>query len=539
LKSPRWTAPLALGLAALIYLPRFGAPLMWDDRPFILDDAALERPIPLSGYVTPAYFPLTGELTWRPLATFTYSAGVRAFGKSPRPLRLTMFTLHLFVAALLALLVAWAGLGADVGLAAASLFLIHPAHVETLMTVTFNKEILSTLGILLMLLAHLRRRPGLAAGGLVLAVLPKETGGVGLALAVLYDLLNGGLRELKARWKDHSLYAATASIYLFMRFGPLKGPGGEANLSAALPWTERLYDAAKGFASSVRVLAIPWPLRIEYFALPAASAVEYLFWLTAAASILGGTFVLARSAAREKRPALAFFLLWPLPALFLTSNLLPTAVLSLRLMAERWLYLPAAGLAAALAYALRRRPRALAAVMIFWAVLGFVRVADWTSEPRLWESLVRIYPWSSKAREGLGEALFRAGRTEEAESSYRAALASRENRTDLVLAHYVPLAPPGTIGWESASLERGLGLCRLRLGDEPGAENFFENAARLQPADGFSTRVLAYLAARRGDFPAARAWAQKGLALDARDGFLNRLLPDVERRRLSFRARFD
>ena len=538
MKSARAAAALALLLAAFAYLPRLGAPLMWDDRPFLINVAAFDRPLPLAAYVSPEYFGLTGELTWRPLATLSYALGVRAFGRRPVPLRLTMFALHLLNCVLLALLVAGAGLGAGVGLAAGALFLIHPAHVETLMTVTFNKEILAALGILAMLLAHQRRRPRLAAAALAFAVLPKETGILGLPLVLLYDWLTGGPRELKRRWKDYSLYAAVASAYLYLRFGPLKGPGGEANLSAALPWSERLYDSAHGFAESARVLIFPWRLRIEYFALPASSPLEYAFWLAAAAAILALVFVLVRRT-RKKEPALAFFLLWPLPILFLTSNFIPTAVLSLRLMAERWLYLPAAAFVVAVAYALRKRPRALIALVLFWGALSFVRASDWKSEPRLWQSLVDVYPWSAKANEGLGEALFRADRIPEAEAAFRKGLALRESHKDLVLAHYVPLAPPGTIGWESAPLQRELGLCRLRLGDDREAENFMKKAAELQPGDVFSRRVLAYLSAERGDFSAARDWLDEGLKLDETDSFLLRLKPDVEKRRLTFKARFD
>jgi tetratricopeptide (TPR) repeat protein len=318
----------------------------------------------------------------------------------------------------------------------------------------------------------------------------------------------------------------------------LKGPGGEANLSAVLPWTERVYYAARGFASSVRVLFFPWRLRIEYFALPASSALDYAFWLAAAAAILALVLVLVRRS-HKKDPALAFFLLWPLPVLFLTSNFFPTAVLSLRLMAERWLYLPAAGFAVAVAYALRKRPRLLNLLVIVWGALLFVRLQDWASEPRLWHSLVDIYPWSAKANEGLGEALFRADRIPEAEAAFKKGLALRANREDLVLSHYVPLAPPGTIGWDSAPLDRELGLCRLRLGDDLEAAAYMKKAAELQPQDVFSRRVLAYLAAGHGDFAAARAWLNEGLKLDATDAFLLRLEPDVEKRRLTFRARFD
>lgn len=511
---------------------------MWDDRLYLINVPEFDRPIPLRRYASPEYFSFTGELTWRPMATFSYAAAIRAFGRNPFLLRLTMFFAHVLNCVLVALLIMSFGLGAEAAVSAAALFLINPVHIETLMTVTFNKEILATLGILILLLMHRRGRPLLAAAGLAFAVLTKESGMLGLVLVPLSDELEGGPAQLRRRWKDHAVYASIGLIYLYLRFGPLKGPGGEANLSAALPWTERLYYAARGFVSSVLTVFAPVNLRIDYFALPAASPFVSFCWILAAASLVAVCAALAWRA-RRKNPALAFFLLWPLPVLFLTSNLFPTAVLSLRLMAERWLYLPAVGLAASVAWFLRKEPRRLRLLLALWGLLGLIRIRDWSSEPRLWGSLVRIYPWSAKAVEGEGEALFRAGRTAEARADFEKALALREGRADPVLAHYVPLAPSGTIAWESAPLQRWLGLCALRAGDERGAAGYFRKSAELQPADVFTDRVLAYLAARSGDYKAARAWAERGLDSSPGDGFLTRLKADAERGRLTFRARFD
>ncbi len=511
---------------------------MWDDRPFLLNVRAYDRPLPLSFYASPDYFPKTGEVTWRPLSSASYAALVGAFGRRPLPLRATIFVLHLLACGLLALLVHDLGLGEEAALSAAALFLVSPVHIETLMTVTFDKEILTTLGVLGLMIAHLRRRPLLGAAALTFACLAKETGVVGLALVVLLDLLRGGADEFKRRAKAHAAYAATAGAYLLLRFGPLKGPAGETNLSALLPWTERLYYGARAFVSSTRVLLAPAGLRIEYFALPASSPLLGASWVGGALCLLAAALTFA-ARARRGRPALAFFLLWPLPALLLVSNIVPAAVLSLRLMAERWLYLPAAGVCAALALLLRGRPARLRLLVATWAALGFIRIQDWSSEPRLWSSLVRVYPWSAKAVEGYGEALYRAGRTPEALAAFEEGRRLRESKEDLVLAHYVPLAPPGTIGFESAPLRRWLGLCRLRLGDERAALADFEASARLQPSDGFTYRVLAYESARLGNFTTARSWLERGLERDPTDDFLLRLKPDVDRRRLGFSARFD
>lgn len=524
----RRTLLLAALAAALVYLPRLSAPLMWDDRPFLLDAPAYDHPLPAKFYVSPAYFPVTGELTWRPLSTLSYAVLVRAFGRNPAPLRASILLLHAVNAALLAWLIILLGLDAEIAAIAAALFLIHPVHLETLMTVTFDKEVLSTFGILALLVAHKKRRAPLGALGLLAACLAKESGVVGLPLVVGMDALTG---DLKKRAKDHALYALATAAYLIARFGPLKGPGGEADLSALLPWTERLYYAAQSFVSSFRVLLAPAGLRIEYFALPASSPLEYAAWIMAAVALLGGLIALAR---RERR--LSFFVLWPLPALFLVSNLIPAAVLSTRLMAERWLYLPAVGLCAALAILFRRR---CVLLLVFWAALGLLRAHDWSSETALWRSLVRVYPWSAKAAEGLGEAEYRAGDARAALGDFERGLALRETREDRVLAHYVPLAPPGTIAWESAPLYRWLGLCRLRLGDERAAVAEFEKAVALQPSDGFSYRVLAYTTADLGDFKTAKVWLDRGFARDPSDDFLLRLKPDVARRHLAFRARFD
>lgn len=531
----RRIAAFALLVAAAVHLPRLSAPLIWDDRPFLVDVRAYDRPIPLSSYVTPAYFGVSGELTWRPLGTFFDAHLVRAFGLNPILLRAATLTLHVGVCALLAALIVSLGLGADVGAAAAALFLIAPANLEALACVTFDRELLVAAALLLFLLAHRRGRPILAGAALAAALLSKEAGFVGLALAPLLDFLVDNLDGLRERIRAHAVYAAVAAAYLALRFGILRGPGGEANLSALLPWTERLEYAARAFVTGLRVILIPWRLRHEYFAVPSSRPA---LWIAAALAVLGLIVALA-ALARRRTPPLAFFFLWPLPFLFLTSNLVPTAVLSTRLTAERWLYLPALGACAALAYALRLRPRALAALIVAWGAFGVARARDWRDETRLWRGLVDVYPWSAKAHEGLGEALYRAGRVGEAEDEFARGLALRERHEDLVLAHYAPIAPPGTIGWDSAPLMRWLGLCRLKRGDVRGAENYFARATALQPGDVFSYRVLAYLSAGDGRFDEARGWLDKGFARDANDEFLLRLASDVKRRRLTFRARFD
>ncbi|OIO07163.1 MAG: hypothetical protein AUJ52_10800 [Elusimicrobia bacterium CG1_02_63_36] len=529
---------LSLLVAVLVYGPRLDAPLMWDDRPMILNAAVLDRPLAARDYLSEDYFRLSNEATWRPLATLSYAVVARGFGKRPSALRAAMLLLHFAVALLLCLLVASVGLGAETGLFAAALFLVHPVHIETLMCVSYNEELIAAFGVLAMLLARGRGRPGLAALALGAALLGKETGAVGIVLAAMQDALEGGWDRLRERRKEYALYAAVTACYLAVRFGPLRGPGGAMNLSASIPLLERLYYAAQGLGEAAALLAVPAGLRIEYFALPPASMTTAVFWPAAAVAVLGGVLYAAHRRYRD-RPAVAFFLLWPLPILALTSNVIPAAVLSLRPLAERWLYLPAAGAAAAAAWFLRRRPRMLFALIVFWGALAMARAQDWRSESRLWGSLVAVYPWSAKAHEGLGEAYYREGDYASALASFEAGLHLREGRKDPLLVRFVPIAPPGTLAWESPSLYRWMGLCRMKLDDPAGAVGLFEKAVSLQPADLFSYRVLAYLAALRGDFPEARRRSAEGLARAPADSLLLRLDEEVRQDRLGFRVRFE
>ncbi|MBI3552113.1 MAG: hypothetical protein HY077_06310 [Elusimicrobia bacterium] len=531
----RWPLLLSAGLCAAAYLPRLDAPLVWDDRSVIAQNAALDGPIPLKDFFTRRYFEFSGEQSWRPLATASYAGLVSLFGKSPAALRGFHLLLHCLNAWLLSLLVAALGLGEAAGVWAAALFLIHAAHTETLFCVAFNEEILVSLGLLAMLLAHRRKKTGAAALALSFALLSKETGVIGLPLAFLGDLLDGG-KPLRRR-RDYALYCVPIAAYLFFHFGPMKGPA--SGIAAfALPGSQRLYFGLASLATAIRVFIAPIDLKIEYFAVYPDSFAQALLLAAGGVVALAAWAWLVRRAWRRER-GLAFFLLWPAPFLLLTSPLWPVTVFNTRLFAERWLYLPALGLAAALAVLLRKRPAWGAVLLLFWGACGIVRAKDWSQESRLWTTLLDEYPWCAKAEEGLGESRFRRGDYGGALEAFERALFLRENRQDRLLAFYAPLSDGHFVAWESPSLRRWLGHAQLKLGHIKEADEQFQQAAALDPSDGFLYRIAAYSWAENGDFGKAGSWLSRGLAVHPEDPFLQDLGRDIARRKLSRRVSFD
>lgn len=532
MNSEDWRLPAALAglLLAAVYLPGIRAPLVWDDLSVIVQNPALERPVRWADYVSPAYFGFSTEATWRPLPTALTRGTARWAGRSPAAHRGVWLTFHAAAGALLAALALALGFPAAVAAWTAALFLLHPAQVETLRCVSFNEDVLAGASTLAFLLAHRRGRIALAAAAYAAALLSKESAALALPLALLMDLCT--IRRL-SRPASYAAYSATLAAYAALRFGFLASPGAAA---PAIPWNERAVLAAMAWLESWRILLWPRGLRLEYFALPPASRGAAAAWLLGAAASVALLALLARRAWRE-RPALAFALAWPSLLLAATSPLWPVGVLTLRLTAERFLYLPSMGAAIAAAWWLRGRRVLLAAVALAFAAAGARRCRDWSRESRLWSGLVREYPWSSKAHEGLGEAWLREDRFAEAAAEFAEALRLRAERRDLLLAHYASLT--SELPWESPGLERKLGLALLNLGDDAAAERHLRRAIALRPAaEGNSYEALAYLTARQGRWTEARKLAENGLRYNPEDPLLHRIAADAASRRLTFRARF-
>jgi tetratricopeptide (TPR) repeat protein len=517
-----WPLALGLCLAGAAYLPRLGRPLAFDDRPVIEFNPGLEAPVPWSAFFSRDYFRFSGEASWRPLATLSYRCVIRLFGKSPAWLRASSLLLHALNALLLCALLLRLRVPRGAAAWASALWLVHPVHAETLMCASFNEDVLAAGGMLAMALAHLGGRPLAASAAFAWALLSKETGALGLLLAAL---LGGKKRHLAA-------YSALLLAWLGARFLLLKGPMSEGSLAAAVPLAERAFFGLSSLGAAWRLFIAPAALRIEYFALPPASGLEWL-----AASCGGAALALAALGAAGARPAgLRSLLIISLSLLAAVSGFVPAESLNTRFMAERFLYAPFLGFCACAAWFLRSSPAAAGALLAGWAFLAGSRAADWSREARLWQGLRSGYPLSAKAAEGLGQALFREGSRAGALEAFESALLIRERRLDPVLAYYAPKTQ--ALRWESPGLRRWLGLSRMRTGDPAGAEREFEQALELDRNDAFSYRALAYLAALRGAFARAGELSGAGLARCGPDPVLERIARDARLGRLSFRLNF-
>ena len=287
---------------------------------------------------------------YRPLTVFSYALNYRVSGLSATAFHATNLALHA-AAALLLLLFAGELLGsAAAAFATASVFAVHPIHVEAVTGIVGRAEILVTLFVLAALWVGRRFSVASAAGtGLLylLALFSKESAVTLPVLFALYDwtrreeLRERGLLSVKALAPRYATMAAALVAYFAFRLHAVTQP--------ALVWTGWL-----GVPAYARVLTANRVL-VEYLGLfvwPRTLLADY--WVTdvpivrsfADASgllvslLLVGLIVLLVTKLRAQR-RLVFSIAWFFITILPASNLFFASGLG---KAERILYLPSVGL---------------------------------------------------------------------------------------------------------------------------------------------------------------------------------------------------
>ena len=320
---------------------------------------------------------------------------------------------------------------------AALLFAVHPLVTEAVCEPTFREDLLvaaCTLGALLLAMRHDPAAPGgdhwraLACAGLcLLAVASKESGIAAPAVLAVYWWLFRRV-EPRAFWQVAvGGGAAAASAFLAARF--LLEPATSAIFEAKPEYPGGSFTAA--MAIEPRILA----LYAQLVVLPVNLCADYGIYsvrhlpLPVALAVLAGLAAAAVFAIRaDRRMALACALI-VLP-LVPVSNLFPIY----RAAADRYMYLPMAGVALAVGWLLdgpwlaarpRLREKALIAAMAAIALLGYgciERQKVWASPLALWEDTFHKNPTAYTAASGLGESLREVGRLQEAERATREAI---------------------------------------------------------------------------------------------------------------------
>jgi hypothetical protein len=400
------------GLAAIVAIPSLWNRFVYDDVQVIVENRLVQSLASAPDIWTSSYWPVGG--LYRPLTIQLFNLEWALGGGNPVVFRVG----SLLLAALVTFLV-WRLAGRILeplpAAIAASLFAVHPVHVETVANTVGQSELLAALFTLLAVERYLAWRVQgrldagrrLALAGLtLLAIFSKETGYVAPLLMGAAELtIFRAPRRIAL--PVFGLQAGAVSAALLIRLTVLGSLSGETP-SAALQGLGIL-ARARGMLAIVPEWARLsfWPAHLQgEYGPPALSVAN-----APAGKTLGGAVLLIGALALvgwgwRRRKTVALGVIWIAVAIFPVSNLLaPTGII----LAERTLFLPSVGavlLVAALGSALAPRvPRAVRLAMGTGAVALVLVGALWSSR--------RALVWRSQS-------IFFAGLVEDAPRTYRA-----------------------------------------------------------------------------------------------------------------------
>jgi tetratricopeptide (TPR) repeat protein len=523
-------AAFVLLLAGAAFRSVPGLPFVtYDDPAYVLENPGVRQGLGWSGIRWG--WRAVAEGNWHPLTWWSHQADVSLFGLDPAGHHAVNLALHLANALLLFLLLrALTGQPGASGLAAA-LFGAHPLQAESVAWVAQRKTLLAGFLRMLALAAHLRsvRRPGLpgrllVAGLFALGLMAKPVV-VTLPLALLLldfwplgRLRTATFRALAAeKWPLLLLAAAGAAATLATQARAIV-------TTANLPAADRLAGAVAAWGWYLGTAL--WPTHLAVFHPHPGSRLPPLQLIGSALAVAALTLLAARTV--RSRPQLAvgwgWYLLTLLPVLGVVQ-------VGGQLVADRYAYLPLAGLGIALAWTLRdaalATPRAApviggaaVAALLALAVATGRQVATWTSSERLFTHALEATGENWLARAMLGAIRAQEGRLAEAADSFERSVRAnprspetwynlglvrqREGRWDAALEAYgraLALRP----GMVEALTNRGLAYERLGRRDEARAS--YEAALREAPDHFEALANLGALELESGRFAEAReAW---------------------------------
>jgi Tfp pilus assembly protein PilF len=464
---------------------------------------------------------------YRPLTVLSYALNYRVSGLSATAFHLTNLALHAGTALVLFLFAGELLGSATAAFAAASVFAVHPIHVEAVTGIVGRAEILVTLFVLVALLVGRKPTVGAAVGaGLLylLALFSKESAVTLPVLFALYDwtrrdqLRENGLLSVKTLAPRYAALAGAAAVYIAFRLNAVTQPAHVWAGWAGVPAYARVLTASRVLVEYVGLFVWPRTLLADYWVteVPIARSFTDIPALLSLMLLVGLILLLATTLRRQRTLVFSFawFLITVLPA----SNLFFASGLG---KAERILYLPSVGLCLVLGCGMValetwpqiRRGALNAALPIALIALGartIRRNQDWRDTFSLATATLAVSPHSMLMNDLAAHELVSRGAARQAVPLLEDALRQEPNKAKghvlLGAAYYSDKQKERAVAEFTRALQldprnadalNDLGVVYLDQGNLNEALKWFNLAISAAPqhADAHTNRGLVYLGA--------------------------------------------
>jgi tetratricopeptide (TPR) repeat protein len=460
---------------------------VFDGRHLILDDPRVHAATRdnLGLIVTQDYWwPKAVSGLYRPVVKLSFLVDWAILGNADRPAgyHVTNLVLHWGNAVAVFLLGLATMQRAAPAFAAAALFATHPIGTEAVTNLAGRADLLAALAVLWGTLLYARSRVAVARRALVsllglslvtaLGVLAKETAAALVAVIVLYELSRAApaptWRAAAAALVRRSGPGVACVLLPLLAVVALRIRLYAGLTTPLLPFTDNPEVGADAVSARLTAIAVIgryvglllWPQTLScdysYAQIPVVDLGRDGVAAWQALAVVAGAAAAITLAVRRRRanPALFFWVGFFFVTLVPSANVIRVIG---SIMAERFVYLPAAGFAACVALAafalagtrVRAAAAALALVVAAYTVRTAVRNLDWQDDLRLWSSAVLASPRSIKAHQQLAYALFSADTPDHAHVD----ASIREGETALALMDAVPLP----LTWRTSAVPAQLG----------------------------------------------------------------------------------
>ena len=533
---------IGFGLALLVVAVYWGSGthkfIDFDDGEYVYENAHVKAGLTVAGVKWA--FSSSYAANWHPLTWLSHMTDIQLFGMNPGPHHLVNVALH----GINTLLVFWLFrklTGATWRSAfAAALFGVHPLHVESVAWVAERKDVLSTLFMLLTLMAYTAfvRRGGAVryAGALVLFALGLMAKSMLVTLPFVLLLLDfwplGRFRRESADGRapigklvvekfPFLLLSMLASAATYLA----QSRSGATAAVESFPLDQRIANAF--VACVVYLKKTVWPSGLAVFYPHPATLgerVPAVSWMSAAAILVLISVLAVRE--RPRRPYLLFGWLWFLGTLAPVIGIIQVGS---QAMADRYTYVPLIGIFAAISWLggelieRLRIPRAARAALcavclIPLSVAAHAQSDHWVDGTHLYRHAIAVTQRNWLAWNNLGMQFLSASDDTRAAAAFHEAVgikpdyaigwynlgvaSGRDRRHAAAAGCYrkaLELDPRNADGWVNLSIED------QALGDYPAAVRASEEALRIRPEDPLALGALVTAYWNAGDGARARA----------------------------------
>jgi Flp pilus assembly protein TadD len=411
--------------------------VIYDDNSYVTDNLHVKAGLTYRNMLWA--FTTMEASNWHPITWFSHMVDAQLFGMNPAGHHLTSVFLHVVNTFLLFFLFQSSSRSFWKSFALASLFGLHPLHVESVAWVAERKDVLSTLFWLLTMFAYDRYASRRSKSAYAFALISFALGLMAKPMLVtlpfvllLWDLWP--LRRyscIKGEGKPLSFLLLEKVPFFILTAASCvityhaQEVGGAVSSMKSVPWDFRLVNALVSYWDYVSKFAWPRNLAIVY-PLPATR--------TLLAGIIAGSALMGVSAVfwywRQHYPSLLVGWAWFLGTLVPVIGLVQVGE---QAMADRYTYIPSIGFFLIIVWGVsfiacryRSATKVLSiltvAACIALASVTWIQVGYWHDSVTLFSHATKIVPKSVTALVGLGQAYAERKNLAAAQTAFQEAL---------------------------------------------------------------------------------------------------------------------